>query len=78
MQLLQRKPMKNKMSRQRSKKRVVDEPLKQMGISRSKWQRPGSTVEGGEGSCAMAHAAHQLCGLSEETRMPIDSLWCSP
>lgn len=75
MQLSQRKPMKREMWWQRSKKGVADELLKQMGISRSKRQRPGSTVEGREGSCAMDHAAHQLCGLSEEIRMPIDSLW---
>ena len=67
--------MKREMWWQRSKKGVVDELLKQMGISRSKQQRPGSAAEGREGSCAMAHAAHQLCGLSKETRMPIDSLW---
>lgn len=54
---------------------VVDELLKQMGISWSKRQWPGSAADGREGSCAMAHAAHQLCGLSKETRMPIASLW---
>lgn len=53
----------------------MNELLKQMGISQSKWQRPGRAAEDREGSCVMAHAAHQLCGLSEETRMPIDSLW---
>lgn len=75
MQLLQRKPMKREMWWQRSKKGVVDELLKQMGISQSKQQRPGSAVESREGSRAMAHAAHQLSGLSEKTRMPTDSLW---
>lgn len=42
MQLLQRKPVKREMWWQRSKKGVVDELLKQMGISRSKQQSPGS------------------------------------
>lgn len=53
----------------------MDELLKQTGLSQSKQQRPGCAAEGRGGSCAMAHAAHQLCGLSQETRMPIDSLW---
>lgn len=42
-QLLQGKPMKRELWWQRSKEGVVDELLKQMGISWSKQQRPGSS-----------------------------------